>query len=96
MSVSVHNHLDTVPCEQTDQPGSIGESFPPFDYGRQRRMVDEQNSEQALSAGQIEEITELGHLCGPKASCSEKRSGWARRGHSNQHDMPAHTYTWKE
>lgn len=92
----VYHHLDTVSREKIEQRAPIRESFPPSDCGRERRMVNEKDPEQALSAGQIEEIGQPGHLYGSKTSCGEKWRGRARGRYSNQNSVPSHTYTWKE
>jgi hypothetical protein len=65
MGMSVQNHLDAVSNEKGPQRGSVGESFPPPDHGRHRRMVDEEDPEQPLSAGEMEDIAKSVHLCSP-------------------------------
>lgn len=91
MGMSVQNHLHAVPSKKGPQRGLVGESFPPPDHGRHRGMVDEEDSEQALSAREIEDVTESIYLCSPQASRSEKRSGGVCGGHSDQNGMPTHT-----
>jgi hypothetical protein len=83
MGMSVHNHLYAVPSEKGPQLGPVGESFPPRDHSRHRRMVDEEDSEQTLSESEIEDVAESVHLYSPQASCGEKRSGLVCGGHSN-------------
>ena len=96
MGMSVQNYLYAVPSEKGPQRGPVDESFPPPDQGRHRGMVDEEDSEQTLSAGEIEDVAESVHLCSPKASCGKKRSGRVCGGYSNENNMPAYTYAWKE
>ena len=92
----MHNHLDAMSSEKTGQGGSIGKPLTPPDDIRQRRMVDEEDSKQALSAGPIKDVAQSLYLRGSQASCGEKRSGRACGGRSNQNSRSAYPYAWKE
>lgn len=96
MSMSMQNHLYAMPGKQGPQCSSVGESFTPPDHLCYGRMMDEEHSKQALSAGTVKDIAEPVHLRSPKVAGGKKWSRLVRGGHPNQRDMTAHADAWKE
>lgn len=95
MSMSVQDHLYAMPSKKGPQCGPVSESFPPPDHLYYRGMVDEEDSEQTLSAGEVEDVAESVHLCSSQISGSEKGSRLVCGGYSDQSGMPAYPHTGK-